>query len=52
MRLAHGGMTARLDQAAPGPARSADEPGGGARRVRGGDGPSDDLDVPEFIPRG
>ena len=40
VRLAHGGMTARLDQAAPGEAeRPRTEPG-------------DDLDVPEFIPRG
>jgi hypothetical protein len=41
VRLAHGGMTARLDQAVPGgappPRTDPDEPG-------------DDLDVPEFIP--
>ena len=40
VRLAHGGMTARLDQAGPGAgARGPDEPG-------------EDLDVPEFIPPG
>jgi regulator of protease activity HflC (stomatin/prohibitin superfamily) len=40
VRLAHGGMTARLDQAGPGAGtRAPDEPG-------------EDLDVPEFIPPG
>jgi len=41
VRLAHGSMTARLDQVGP---------GSGAPRRR--DEPGDDLDVPEFIPRG
>ncbi len=41
VRLAHGSMTARLDQVAP---------GSGAPRRR--DEPGDDLDVPEFMPRG
>ncbi len=54
VRLAHGGMTAALDQVAPS-AKSA--PGAPRRKGRVGssreeDGPSEDLDVPEFIPRG
>jgi cell division septum initiation protein DivIVA len=65
VRLAHGGMTARLDQVGPGePEKTApgQEPERGAkreastrqkgRRRRADDGPSDDLDVPEFMPRG
>ena len=44
VRLAHGGMTARLDQAGPEPGR-----GTGARAVTA-TLPGDDLDVPEFIP--
>ena len=50
VRLAHGGMTARLDQAGPGAPRGDDVrlPG---RRGRDDD-PGDDLDVPEFIPPG
>ena len=46
VRLAHGGMTARLDQASP------DGGTGGAERSRRDDEPGGDLDVPEFIPRG
>ena len=55
VRLTHGGMTARLDQVAP---DASDE---GADKTRSGgktaaaaskDEPGDDLDVPEFIPRG
>jgi hypothetical protein len=44
VRLAHGSMTARLDQAGP--------PGGlgPASSRRGLDEPDEDLDVPEFIP--
>ena len=38
VRLAHGGLTARLDQAGPGAS------------ARGSDEPGEDLDVPEFIP--
>src|ERR1019366_10724629 len=45
VRLAHGSMTARLDQVGPG---SGPEP----RARRRGDEPGEDLDVPEFIPRG
>jgi hypothetical protein len=44
VRLAHGSMTARLDQAGP---------GAGVRPASsrpGLDEPDDDLDVPEFIP--
>ena len=52
VRLAHGGMTARLDQTTPG---SHEERGRASRargrREDGEDGP-DDLDVPEFMPRG
>jgi hypothetical protein len=50
VRLAHGGMTARLDQAAP--AGGAREPRGARdqRARRGEDGPDEDLDVPEFVP--
>ncbi|HMH47859.1 MAG TPA: hypothetical protein VK538_09100, partial [Solirubrobacteraceae bacterium] len=48
VRLAHGGLTARLDQASPG--GSSGGPEAGARRSGGGDDPDDDLDVPEFIP--
>ncbi|HXP99062.1 MAG TPA: hypothetical protein VN845_03240, partial [Solirubrobacteraceae bacterium] len=59
VRLTHGSMTARLDQAAPGgtPAgTSAAERRRGealprARRSTSHD-PDTDLDVPEFIPRG
>jgi hypothetical protein len=55
VRLAHGSMTARLDQAAPGAASS-----GETRRASGlphsrraaHDEPDGDLDVPEFMPRG
>jgi vacuolar-type H+-ATPase subunit H len=68
VRLTHGGMTARLDQVVSGDDRQSDEPARGqsnggepARgfgpRIRGRRKPSDsargdDLDVPEFIPRG
>jgi hypothetical protein len=48
--LAHGAMTARLDQSAPGAGRGAGE-GTANRRDRPDDhGPGDDLDVPEFMP--
>jgi hypothetical protein len=59
VRLAHGGMTARLDQVGPGGEPRAPRPGerrgaGAARRTAGpGDDDEDsgeDLDVPEFIP--
>ncbi len=46
VRLAHGGMTARLDQAAPGEGTLK---GTGERPHTE---PGDDFDVPEFIPRG
>jgi len=51
VRLAHGGLTARLDQAGPGGTRREDDVRLLGRRGRGGD-PGDDLDVPEFIPPG
>jgi hypothetical protein len=52
VRLAHGGMTARLDQAAPvaGERRSRGEPPNAPRRAA--NEPDEDLDVPEFMPRG
>ena len=66
VRLTHGAMTARLDQVSSNgerPSRedaherNGDEPTatarGRRRRGEGGGGESnDDLDVPEFIPRG
>ncbi len=53
VRLTHGSMTARLDQAVPGgsagsPRKDTSLPH--ARR-RDHDEPGDDLDVPEFMPR-
>src|SRR4029077_367890 len=42
VRLAHGGMTARLDQAGPGAGQGV--------TPRNPDDPGEDLDVPEFIP--
>ena len=60
VRLTHGGMTARLDQLTNG----AEPEAGDATQTRtrrrvsgaggssGGSGANDDLDVPEFIPRG
>jgi hypothetical protein len=56
VRLAHGGLTARLDQSAPGASgREQDAPG--ERRARSetsvprrDDGPDDELEVPEFVP--
>ena len=59
MRLTHGGMTARLDQLTNG----ADLESGDTTQMRtrrrisdsrggNGSGADDDLDVPEFIPRG
>ena len=63
VRLTHGGMIARLDQATTeddrgrGEDRGGDPPRGNGPRIRGRDAPSgngsgnDDLDVPEFIPR-
>ena len=52
VRLAHGGMTARLDQVAH-PA-SGPPPTRARRRAANGNGADagEDLDVPEFIPRG
>ncbi len=53
VRLAHGGLTARLDQAGPGAPRRDDDLPLLGRRGRGDDqGEGDDLDVPEFIPPG
>ena len=46
VRLAHGGMTARLDQASPSGGQQQSAPAASARP----DGPGEDLDVPEFIP--
>ena len=51
VRLAHGGLTARLDQAGPGVPRREDDLRLLGRRGREDD-PGDDLDVPEFIPPG
>ena len=45
VRLAHGSMTARLDQAGP-----SGGVGPVSGRSRGFDEPDEDLDVPEFIP--
>jgi hypothetical protein len=45
-------MTARLDQSAPGAGRGTGEgPASRRRRPDDYDGPGDDLDVPEFMPR-
>ena len=53
VRLTHGGMTARLDQVTSGSdEEDEDAPRGRVRRVGSPPRPSDDLDVPEFIPRG
>ena len=61
VRLAHGSMTARLDQVGPeGSARTEDRVRGvrfqggglGNRGARDEPGDEDDLDVPEFIPPG
>jgi hypothetical protein len=67
VRLTHGGMTARLDQLtngaepeagdgsqARGRRRSNGRGGGGDGGAGGSDagGSNDDLDVPEFMPRG
>ena len=54
VRLTHGGMTARLDQVTTGTERDQDEtPQARRRRIQSAPGgPNDDLDVPEFIPRG
>jgi hypothetical protein len=51
VRLAHGGMTARLDQAGPSVPRRDEDLRLLGRRGRNED-PGDDLDVPEFIPPG
>ena len=48
--LAHGAMTARLDQGAPGASKAPGERTGRLRPT-GADGPGDELDVPEFMPR-
>ncbi len=55
VRLAHGGLTARLDQAAPSERATTQRGAAASRRGRregGEEGPGDDLEVPEFIPRG
>jgi len=58
VRLAHGSMTARLDQAEPrGTATRATRPAGSARAPahawkRPGHDPGDELEVPEFVPPG
>ena len=44
IKLAHAAMTARLDQATPGPALESDP------RPRRPPGDGDSLDVPEFMP--
>ncbi len=51
VRLAHGGMTARLDQAAPSVREARRSVPTRQRRASREDEPGDDLDVPEFIPR-
>jgi len=51
VRLAHGGLTARLDQAVPGEPRRKDDVRLLGRRGSG-EYLGDDLDVPEFIPPG
>ena len=52
VRLAHGGMTARLDQVASAPDREPPKrTGSGQQRELREDRRGDDLDVPEFIPR-
>ena len=53
VRLAHGGMTARLDQAAGGTRRPSRKPDPAPARAasREEDGPGEELDVPEFVPR-
>ncbi len=54
VRLTHGSMTARLDQAAPGapPRRATPRPLLPRARRSSHDELDNDLDVPEFIPRG
>jgi cell division septum initiation protein DivIVA len=53
VRLTHGAMTARLDQVTTGDDRQPEEaPQARGRRRGAPPAPSDDLDVPEFIPRG
>jgi hypothetical protein len=49
VHLAHGGMTARLDQVAPEVDPTAKKGRAGKRDRDAGD-PEDDLDVPEFVP--
>ena len=49
--LAHGAMTAHLDQTAPGAGHAAGESRPSRRTDPGDPGPGDDLDVPEFMPR-
>ena len=49
--LAHGAMTARLDQTAPGTGRDTGERPAGRRPRPEDHGPGEDLDVPEFMPR-
>jgi hypothetical protein len=54
VRLTHGSMTARLDQAAPGATSAgASRRDGSLSPPRRGahDEPDGDLDVPEFMPR-
>ncbi|MGA7705581.1 MAG: hypothetical protein WB998_11880, partial [Solirubrobacteraceae bacterium] len=50
VRLTHGSMTARLDQAVPGGSTTT-PPRDPPLRRSVQDGPEDDLDVPEFMPR-
>jgi hypothetical protein len=60
VRLTHGGMTARLDQVTSGaedeeiaaPPQSSGRASPKRGRRKKGQGNNDDLDVPEFIPRG
>ena len=49
VRLAHGGMTARLDQVVPDTAPTAKRGEKGKRQPDNGS--SDELDVPEFLPK-
>jgi hypothetical protein len=57
VQLTHGGMTARLDQIGPAPkpkraTSTSENPSAGRRRAPRKERADDDLDVPEFIPRG